>query len=193
MKYCNQCGSKVAYRQPPDDTHLRYVCTSCDTIHYQNPKIVSGCIPEWEGKVLLCRRAIEPRYGYWTLPAGFMELGETNYEAALRETVEEANARVEVTELYSVLNIIHVDQIYMIFRSQLLDLDFSPGNESLDVKLFDESEIPWDEVAFTAIFHTLKFYFKDRQSGQFRLHTGDIIKRDGKYDFREGMSVKTET
>jgi len=192
MKYCNQCGSAVVYKLPPNDTHYRYVCTSCETIHYQNPKIVTGCIPEWEGKVLLCRRAIEPRNGYWTLPAGFMELGETNYEAALRETAEEANARVAVNELYSVFNVLHVDQIYMMFRSQLLDLDFSPGKESLDVKLFDESEIPWDEVAFTAIHQTLKFYFKDRQSGQFRLHTGDIIKHDEKYDFRDWLSVKTE-
>jgi ADP-ribose pyrophosphatase YjhB (NUDIX family) len=187
MKYCNQCGSAVVFKLPPDDTHHRYVCTSCDTIHYQNPKIVTGCIPEWEGKVLLCRRAIEPRYGYWTLPAGFMELGETNYEAALRETAEEANARVDVIELYSVFNLQYADQVYMIFRSRLLDLDFSPGNESLDVKLFDESDIPWDKMAFTPIFHTLKFYFQDRHSGQYRLHTGDIIKRDGKYDFRDGL------
>jgi len=190
MKYCNQCGSAVVYKQPPDDTHYRYICTSCETIHYQNPKIVTGCIPEWEGKVLLCRRAIEPRYGFWTLPAGFMELGETSFEAAVRETAEEANARVDAIELFSVLNLPHVDQVYMMFRSQLLDLDFSPGDESLDVKLFDESKVPWDEVAFTSIFHTLKFYFQDRQSGQFRLHTGDIIKCDGKYRFRDGPSKK---
>ena len=190
MKYCSQCGAEVVYKQPLDDTHHRFVCMSCETIHYQNPKIVSGCIPVWDNKVLLCKRSIEPRYGYWTLPAGFMELGETNYQAALRETAEEANARVEIIDLFSVFNLPHVDQVYMMFRSQLLDLDFSPGDESLEVKLFEESEIPWNEIAFTTISHTLKFYFEDRRAGQFRLHTGDIVKQEGKYDFRKGLSVK---
>ena len=187
MKFCSQCGSEVIFRQPVDDTHRRYVCVSCEQIHYQNPKIVTGCIPEWEGKVLLCRRAIEPRYGFWTLPAGFMELGETNYEAAIRETREEANARVKIIELYTVFNILHVDQVYMLFRSELMDLDFSPGDESLDVKLCEEREVPWDEIAFTAIRQTLKFYFQDKSKGRFKLHTGDIIKKNGMFSFSNDL------
>lgn len=190
MKYCSQCGATVVLQTPPGDNRPRYTCTSCETIHYQNPKLIVGCIPEHDGKILLCKRSIEPRYGCWTLPAGFMELGETSLEAAMRETLEEANARVKLIDLYAVFNLPHVDQVYMMFRSHLLDLDFGPGDESLEVNLFDESSIPWDELAFTTIRQTLKFYFEDKQSGQYRLHTGDIIKLDGRYDFRAGPSEK---
>ncbi len=187
MRYCNQCGAKVTGKIPAGDNRLRYVCVSCEEIHYQNPKIVTGCIPEYEGKVLLCKRAIEPRYGYWTLPAGFMELEETSHEAALRETLEEANARVAVSELYAVFNLPHVSQVYMMYRSQLLDLDFSAGEESLEVKLFAENEIPWDDIAFTTIKYTLKFFFQDQRNKKFSLHTGDISKQsDGTYGFRSG-------
>ena len=187
MKFCNQCGAEVARIIPAGDNRLRFVCVSCEEIHYQNPKIVTGCIPEYEGKVLLCKRAIEPRYGYWTLPAGFMELEETSSEAALRETLEEANARVAISELYTVFNLPNIDQVYMMYRSKLLDLDFSAGEESLEVKLFAEDEIPWDDIAFLTIKHTLKFYFQDQKSKDFRLHTGDIINQgDGRHDFRPG-------
>ena len=188
MKYCTQCGAEVILKIPADDNRHRYVCTSCETIHYQNPKLVAGCIPEHNGRILLCKRAIQPRYGYWTLPAGFMETGETSIEAAIRETSEEANARVEVQDLYAVFNLPHVDQVYMMFRSRLLDLDFYPGDESLEVELFTESQIPWDELAFTTIRQTLKFFFQDRQGGQFRLHTGDIVKHADGYDFRDQLS-----
>lgn len=187
MKFCNQCGAEVTGKIPKGDNRLRYVCISCQEIHYQNPKIVAGCIPEYEGKVLLCKRAIEPRYGYWTLPAGFMELEETSPEAALRETLEEANARVGISELYTVFNLPYVSQVYMMYRSQLLDLDFSAGEESLEVRLFSEDKIPWDDIAFTTIKHTLNFYFQDQRNRNFHLHTGDIIKlNDGSYDFRSG-------
>ena len=187
MKFCNQCGAEVTGKIPKGDNRLRYVCISCQEIHYQNPKIVAGCIPEYEGKVLLCKRAIEPRYGYWTLPAGFMELEETSLEAALRETLEEANARVGISELYTVFNLPYVSQVYMMHRSQLLDLDFSAGEESLEVRLFSEDKIPWDDIAFTTIKHTLNFYFQDQRNRNFHLHTGDIIKlNDGSYDFRSG-------
>jgi ADP-ribose pyrophosphatase YjhB (NUDIX family) len=193
MKFCNQCGAGIIREIPAGDNRLRYVCVSCQVIHYQNPNIVAGCIPEYEGKVLMCKRAIEPRYGYWTLPAGFMELEETSLEAALRETLEEANARVNVLELYAVFNLKHVGQVYMMYRSQLLDLDFSAGEESLEVKLFTESEIPWDEIAFTTIKQTLKFYFQDRRNEKFHLHTGDIIKQnDGRYDFRAEPESRDE-
>jgi ADP-ribose pyrophosphatase YjhB (NUDIX family) len=152
-------------------------------IFYQNPKIVAGCIAEWEDTVLLCKRAIEPRRGYWTLPAGFMENAETTLEAAVRETLEEANARVDVIDLYTVLNIPHTNQVYMIFRGNLVDLDFSPGEESLECGLYREDEIPWDELAFPTILHTLKFYFEDRRSGKYPLRCGDIVREGNRAVF----------
>ena len=193
MNYCSHCGASVTIMIPPDDDRLRYVCKECQTIHYQNPKVVAGCLPVYQDKILLCRRAINPRAGFWTLPAGFMELDETSLEAAMRETLEEANARVEVIELYAVFNLPHVNQVYMMFRSALLDRQFSPGTESLDTRLFSEDEIPWDNLAFTTIRQTLKFYFQDRISGEFRLHTGDIIKDGDKYLFRAGPSANYQS
>jgi ADP-ribose pyrophosphatase YjhB (NUDIX family) len=183
MKYCCYCSAELIYAIPDDDNRHRYICQSCDTIHYQNPKIVAGCIPVWEDQVLLCKRAIEPRLGYWTLPAGFMELGETSLEAGIRETLEEANARVEVEDLFAVFSLPHVGQVYMMFRSRLIDLEFFPGEESVEVRLFKEEEIPWDELAFTTIRETLKSYFEDRRLGNFSLHTGDVVKKEGVYNF----------
>ena len=186
MNFCSHCGEKVTLTIPPDDNRPRYVCVSCNTVHYQNPRVVAGCIPEWNGQVLLCKRAIEPRYGYWTLPAGFMELGETSPEAAIRETLEEANARVEIQGLYAVYNLPHVNQVYMMFRSRLLDLDYSPGDESERVELYGEDHIPWSNIAFTTIHQTLRFFFDDQHRGVFPLHTGDITRQNGKYAFRPG-------
>lgn len=175
MKYCPKCGAPVELRQPQDDTRARHVCTSCATVHYHNPKMVVGAIPEWEdGRILLCRRAIEPRIGLWTLPAGFMENGETTPEAAARETLEEANAQVAIGELYSMYNLPYIDQVYLLFRARLLNLDFSPGVESLEVKLFAEHEIPWDEMAFRAVRMTLQNYFSDRQAGAFQFRMTDL-------------------
>jgi ADP-ribose pyrophosphatase YjhB (NUDIX family) len=174
MKFCSDCGAPVEHRVPPGDSLPRYVCTQCGTIHYENPKMVVGCIPEWENRILLCRRAIEPRIGLWTVPAGFMENGETTAEGAARETLEEANARVEMLGLYALFNIPHISQVYMLFRARLLDLDFSAGAETLETKLFDEDEIPWDEIAFVTVRRTLKHYFDDRRAGQFRFHIGTI-------------------
>jgi ADP-ribose pyrophosphatase YjhB (NUDIX family) len=169
MKYCPECGSPVELRQLEDDHRERHVCTVCGAVHYHNPKLVVGAIPEWEdGRILLCRRAIEPRHGLWTLPAGFMENGETTLEGAARETLEEANARVEIGDLYALYNIPHIDQVQLLFRAKLLDLDFSPGMESLEVKLFEASDIPWDELAFRAVRITLQDYVADRRSGNFR-------------------------
>ena len=183
MKYCSQCGAEIVIRVPADDNRERHVCSRCKTIHYQNPKIVAGCIPVWEDKVLLCRRAIEPRNGFWTLPAGFMELGETTLEAAVRETLEEANARVDAHELYMVINLPHVDQVYMMFRSRLLDTDYSPGPESREVELFSQGEIPWESLAFATIRETLQFYFQDRQEGEYRTRAGDILRDADGYRF----------
>ncbi|HEY6095693.1 MAG TPA: NUDIX domain-containing protein, partial [Gallionellaceae bacterium] len=153
----------------------RYVCTVCDTVHYQNPKVIVGAIPEWEdGRILLCRRAIEPRIGLWTLPAGFMENGETTPQGAARETMEEANAEVDVGELYSLYNLAYINQVYMLFRARLLNLNFHPGVESLEVALFAEHEIPWDQLAFRAVKMTLEQYFADRRAGHYQFRMGDI-------------------
>ena len=186
MKFCSYCGAEVIVRIPHNDDRERYVCISCDTIHYQNPRVITGCIPIWNDKVLLCRRAIEPRAGYWTLPAGFMELGETTVEGALRETREEANARVDILNLYVVINLPHVNQVHMMFRSRLLDLEYSPGSESTDVDLFTEDRIPWDELAFGSIRHSLRFYFEDRKQENYPLHVGDILKEGNGFIFKPG-------
>jgi len=179
VKYCSHCGAAVHTRVPEGDTRIRHVCDSCNTIHYQNPNIVAGCIPEWKGKILLCKRAIEPRYGLWTLPAGFMENDETVQQAAIRETLEEANARVDTLSLYTMFNLPHVNQVYVIFRAKLLDLDFGPGQESLEVDLYDEESVPWEKMAFPVIHETLKLYYQDRNTGSFAVHTGDIVRLPG--------------
>jgi ADP-ribose pyrophosphatase YjhB (NUDIX family) len=184
MKFCPECASPVSLIIPPDDNRERYVCGQCGAIHYQNPKMVLGSIPLWqrdgETKVLLCRRAIEPRRGYWTLPAGFMENGETTEDAARRETQEEAGARIELHGLFSLLNVPHVHQVHMFYMATLLDLAFEAGVESLEVKLFSESEIPWDDIAFLTTGYTLKFLFADlermrKEGGGFGVHTRDIV------------------
>lgn len=177
MNYCSQCGGKVVLQIPERDTQQRHVCQSCATVHYRNPNIVAGCIPEWrDGRVLLCKRSIEPRAECWTLPGGFLELGETLLEGALRETWEEARARVSSLSLYTVLSLPHANQVYMMFRSRLCELSFSPGPESSEVALFAEQAIPWDELAFSTIHHTLRYYFSDRRAGCHTLHVAAIRK-----------------
>lgn len=174
MNFCSNCGAPVERRIPAGDDRHRYVCGSCDTIFYHNPKIVAGCVPQWEDRVLLCRRAIEPRHGLWTLPAGFMENGESTPEGAARETLEEANARVEIGQLFCYLSIPRINQVYVIFLAKLLDLDFSAGPESLEVRLFEEHEIPWDRLAFASIETALALYFADRGAGAFATHVQSI-------------------
>jgi ADP-ribose pyrophosphatase YjhB (NUDIX family) len=174
MKFCSQCGARVELRIPEGDTLPRFVCGSCHTIHYQNPRMIVGCIPEWDDRILLCRRGIEPRYGLWTVPAGFMENGETTYQGAVRETLEEANARIEIGALYALYNIPHISQVYILFRARLLDLDFKAGAETLEVRLFAESEVPWDQIAFATVRNTLTRYYGDRRSGEYKFHMGTI-------------------
>jgi len=167
MNYCSQCGETVNHIIPEGDNRHRYVCISCEFIHYQNPRIIAGCLPIFDNKVLLCKRAIEPRAGYWTLPAGFLENGETTATGASRETMEEANAEVIIDDLYTIFSLPHISQVYMFFKASMPTGVFSPGIESLDVKLFEEDEIPWDELAFPVITQTLQHYFSDRATGNF--------------------------
>ncbi len=174
MKFCSNCGATLSWIVPEGDNRERHVCTACNTIHYVNPRIVAGCLPVWEDRIMLCRRAIEPRRGYWTLPAGFLENGETIAAGAARETAEEANARVRDLELYTVFSLPHISQAYMFFRAELEDLDFSSGMETLEVELFSEAQIPWQELAFPVITQSLEFYFEDRKSGAFPVRSREI-------------------
>lgn len=174
MKYCSQCGHPLSQKVPQGDNRLRYVCEQCQAIHYQNPRIIAGCLPVWGSQILLCRRAIQPRYGLWTLPAGFMENGETIEQAAMRETVEEACARVRNLQLYTLFDLPHINQVYMLFRAELADLDFAAGQESLEVQLFDEVDIPWSELAFPTIGRTLEYFFADRRSEVYPLRNEPI-------------------
>lgn len=176
MNFCPKCGSVVEQAIPEGDNRLRDICTSpsCGKIHYQNPRVITGCIVESDDKVLFCRRAIQPRYGLWTLPAGFLENAETISEGAARETMEEANAEVEVTDLFSVFTLAHINQVYMLFRAKLKSPHFGPGMESLEVELLEESQIPWDELAFAAITETMRLYFADREAGKFCTHIGEM-------------------
>jgi ADP-ribose pyrophosphatase YjhB (NUDIX family) len=178
VKFCSACGScRIELRIPEGDTLPRHVCADCGAIHYENPKVVVGCLPEWQDRILLCKRAIEPRRGLWTLPAGFLENGETLMRGALRETLEEADARVELGELYTVISLPQINQVYMMFRSRLLDLAFGPGPEILDVRMFAEIEIPWEAIAFRTIVRTLRNYFLDRRLGRFTMHVSAIERR----------------
>lgn len=176
FKHCPACGTAVDYRIPADDNRERAVCPACDAIHYQNPLNVVGTLPVWEedGRVLLCRRAIEPRHGLWTLPAGFMELGETAAQGAARETVEEAGAQFEMERLLSVLSVPRVGQVHLFWQARLLSDRFEPGPETIEARLFTEDEIPWDEIAFRTVRETLVRYFDDRRRGVCEVHTLDI-------------------
>ena len=177
MNFCSNCGSAVESAVPPGDDRPRFVCPACGMIHYQNPKLVVGCIPVWKTRVLLCQRAIKPCYGLWTLPAGYLENGESVAEGAIREAREEARASLSDLEPYALYNICHINQVYLFFRAKLLDLKFRPGRESQEVRLFEQSEIPWDKIAFRAVELTLRRYFKDRISGHFPFHTADIKRK----------------
>jgi ADP-ribose pyrophosphatase YjhB (NUDIX family) len=167
MKYCALCGKHVEFKIPQGDNRPRFICNSCGEIHYQNPKNVVGTIPILGEKILLCRRAIEPRKGLWTLPAGFLELDETTAEGAQRETIEEAGAQIAIGPLFSILNVAHIGQVHWFYLAQMTSPVFSPvTSESLEVALFDEASIPWDEIAFLTVRTTLQWFFADRQSGK---------------------------
>jgi ADP-ribose pyrophosphatase YjhB (NUDIX family) len=182
MNFCSNCGKPVTL-QIPDGDHLpRYVCTSCGTIHYENPRIIAGCVIETQGKLLLCKRAIEPRLGYWTTPAGFMENGESVQQGAAREAMEEALAHVKIGSLLAIVNVLRAHQVHMLFRAELIDPTFGVGPESLETRLYEAGEIPWPQIAFLSVEFALRRYLEDRREGRERLHLRDI-------DWREGQLI----
>jgi len=165
VKFCSHCGQPVSLRTPEGDHLPRFVCDGCGVVHYQNPKLVVGCVPEHEGRILLCKRAIEPRHGYWTIPAGFMENGETTQDGARRESWEEALADVEIGSLLAVVHVLHADQVHVMFRARLPEPKFGAGAESLEVMLYDEADVPWQDIAFRSVDFALRRYFEDRRRG----------------------------
>jgi ADP-ribose pyrophosphatase YjhB (NUDIX family) len=170
MNFCPNCAAPLERRIPDGDHLPRFVCPACGTIHYQNPKLVAGCVPEFEGRILLCRRAIEPRRGFWTIPAGFMENDETLQQAAARECHEEALARVEIDGLCAIVHVLHAQQVHVMFRARLANPSFGVGVESLEVKLCTEQQLPWPDIAFRSVAFTLRRYFEDRAAGRSELH-----------------------
>ena len=167
MKFCGKCGASVTLKVPVDDNRQRHVCDACETIHYINPKVIVGCLPTVGDKILLCKRAIEPRYGKWTLPAGFMENGETSADGAARETWEEAAAKAVDLALYRIFDVPHISQVYLFYRCGIENDEFGVGPESLESALFSEEEIPWDELAFPTVIELLKEFLKDRQTDEY--------------------------
>jgi ADP-ribose pyrophosphatase YjhB (NUDIX family) len=174
MRFCCYCGSPIRQGIPEGDNRIRGICDACGAVHYENPKVIAGCIPVWRERVLLCRRAIEPRRGFWTLPAGFMEQGETLTQAAHREAVEEANIDVDIDGLYTIFNLPHISQVYVFFRARMLSERFFAGYETLEAKLFREHEIPWEELSFETVRRSLCLFFEDRKAGQFQIHLEDV-------------------
>ena len=175
IKHCKDCGAPVQYRLPDDgDTKRRAVCTACHLVHYENPLNVVGTVCHWGEQVLLCKRNIEPRLGKWTLPAGFMELDETTAEGATRETIEEAGAQFELGPLFSLINVARVGQVHLFYRATLTSPVFNPGIETMEARLFNEADIPWEEIAFRTVKETLERYFADRKRGEFGIHCIDV-------------------
>lgn len=174
MKYCSHCGNPTEEIIPEGDNRLRQVCPRCHTVHYVNPRIVTGAVCVWEDRVLLCRRAIEPRHGKWTLPAGFMEIGESMAYGAQRETREEAGADAAIEQLFALLDVPHAEQVHVFYLARLRSARLDPGEESLEARLFTEEEIPWADIAFSTVAATLRWFFEDRRQGNFRLHEGQI-------------------
>ena len=174
QKFCNQCGAPLTLLIPPDDNRDRDVCENCGAVHYQNPRNVVGVLPIWDDKILLCRRAIEPRYNKWTLPAGFMELGETTAQGAVRETDEEAGVQIELGPLYTVIDVPHAEQVHFFYLARVLSPNLDPGPETLEARFFAAHEIPWDELSFRTVITTLKHYLDDREKGSFPIHHYDI-------------------
>jgi ADP-ribose pyrophosphatase YjhB (NUDIX family) len=189
MEHCSRCGQPVHKRVPEGEDRERHMCSSCGAIHYQNPKMVVGCIVEEDGRILLCKRAIEPRRGYWTVPAGFLELGESAMQGAIRETEEEARASVRIVAPYAHFDVPHIGQAYIIYRAALVAPGFGPGTESLEVKLVAPEEIPWAEIAFPVVRHSLELVLEDQRNGRYRSHQGVLVREDGRYVLRDHLAI----
>jgi ADP-ribose pyrophosphatase YjhB (NUDIX family) len=193
MNFCSACGQPVALKVPEGDHLPRHVCSACGVVHYENPRIIAGCVVETEGRILLCKRAIEPRRGFWTAPAGFMENGESVQHAAAREAMEEALADVRIGSLLAIVNVLRAHQVHIMFRATLNNAAFGVGPESLETRLYEESEIPWPEIAFLSVEFALQRYLSDRRAGVERVHFRDIDWRDGKLhvsdDYTSGSRV----
>jgi ADP-ribose/FAD diphosphatase len=193
MNFCSQCGGKTEPRIPKGEDRERAVCTQCSTVHYLNPKMIVGCIIEHDGQIMLCKRAIEPRYGFWTIPAGFMEMGESAMQGAARESHEEASAHVRIVAPYAHFDVTHIAQAYIVYRAELIVPEsgpaFAPGTESLEVKLVRPSEIPWGELAFGAVKQALELYTEDVASGRYRCHIGSIHREDGRFVLKEHIAL----
>ncbi len=173
MNFCSKCAQPVIFKEIEGDNRPRFVCISCEKIHYQNPRVITGCLPIWEDKILLCKRAIEPRLGFWNVPAGFLEIDETVEEGAVREVLEEANISVKIISLHTVYSIPRFGHVYLHFLAQMPDLNFSCGDESLEVQLFKEDEIPWEDMAFSSSTFCVERYFEDRKNGAQKIHLGN--------------------
>jgi ADP-ribose pyrophosphatase YjhB (NUDIX family) len=178
IKYCNLCGNPVDFMVPAGDSLPRHVCPQCGHIQYQNPRLVVGCVAEWEGRILLCRRAIEPRLGFWTLPAGFMENGESTAQGAARETLEEAGAQVIVEAPFAMVSVAHINQVHLFYRGRLRSADYRAGEESLEVGLYDAADIPWNDIAFRTVAYCLRHYLADRENGGFGFHESTLAPPD---------------
>jgi ADP-ribose pyrophosphatase YjhB (NUDIX family) len=189
MNYCSNCGEKIAYGSVEGEHLPRFHCGSCGTIHYQNPKIIVGCLPIWEDKVMLCRRSIEPQFGLWNIPGGFMENDETVEQGAAREMMEETFGRVRILGLHTMFNVLPVNQLHLHFLAELMDLNYAITPESSEIILFEEADIPWSDIAFASSRFALKQYFKDRKHGVRRMHTGSLIKQNDTWRIIEGLNL----
>lgn len=172
--FCSQCGSPIKRRVPTDDNRERDICDHCGAIHYQNPRLVVGTVPVWQDRILLCKRAIEPRYNTWTLPAGFMELGESTAQGAARETLEESGARIKLGVLFTIIDVPQIEQVHMFYLAQALDGELDPGPESLEARYYSEADIPWEDLSFRTVASTLQQFFADRRAGAFLTHHSTI-------------------
>ena len=176
MNFCSNCGQKVQFGNIADDHLPRFHCLDCGTIHYQNPRVIVGCIPIWEDKVMLCKRGIEPQKGLWNLPGGFMENNENVEDGATREMLEETHGRVRIIGLQSVYTVLQVNQVHLHFLAEMLDLKYATTLESTDIQLFTEENLPWSDVAFASNRFALQKYFEDRRMGLQRTHRGFLQK-----------------
>lgn len=174
ISFCTRCGAGVAFVTPAGDSLPRHVCTACGHIHYENPRLIVGCVAEHEGRILLCRRAIEPRQGFWTLPAGFMENGESTAAAACRETWEEAGAHIIIDAPFAMISIAHINQVHLFYRGRLATPEYSAGEESLEVALFAPQDIPWPELSFRSVSVCLENYLSDRKRGRYVFHEAEL-------------------